>query len=202
MIRRASLLALALALLAAFCMPSVSDAAKSERRRAKERPAKTEAAPEPKAEEAPPARAVADNAVRPGDNVVVPDNAIGPLGAIHESDIRPGVVVTGKPVPVAPTPSEGPSFLWAAVKMVFALGVVLAILLGISHYMKKYMDRFGAGAAAPGRVIAVTDARHLAPKTQVMVVEALGNRYLIGVTPTQVTLIDKVPGATSPAKAE
>jgi flagellar biogenesis protein FliO len=30
-----------------------------------------------------------------------------------------------------------------------------------------------------------------------MVVEALGNRYLIGVTQTQVTLIDKVPAGRS-----
>jgi flagellar biogenesis protein FliO len=101
--------------------------------------------------------------------------------------------------PASAAGTEAPSFLWATVKMVFALGLVLAILLGISHGMKKYMERFGHGAAAPGRAIAVTEAKHLAPKTQVMVVEALGTRYLIGVTPTQVTLLDKVP-AGEPAK--
>ena len=138
----------------------------------------------------------ADNIAYPvTDNVAhhVADNAVGPHGVIHETDIT-GTVVTGRPVSQPPPPAEGPSFFWASVKMVFALGLVLVILLGISHFMKKYMERFGAGVAAPGRAITVTETRHVAPKTQVMVIEALGARYLIGVTPTQVTLIDKMPG--------
>lgn len=87
---------------------------------------------------------------------------------------------------------EAPSFLWAAVKMVFALGLVLGLLLGLSHVMKKYMDRF-SGQGAAGRAMVVSDARRIGPKAQVLVLEALGSRYLLSVTPTQVSLLDKIP---------
>jgi flagellar biosynthetic protein FliO len=189
--------ALLLALLASLALAPPASAAKGDRKQGKARAAKAaEAAPEP----AKPAEAAPEPAKPASDNAVVPvaDNAVGPQGVVHETDIT-STVVLGRPVAQAPPP-ESPSFFWAAVKMVIALGLVLAILLGISHLMKKYMERFGSGAAAPGRAITVTEARHVAPKTQVMVVEALGNRYLIGVTPTQVTLIDKVPGASPEGK--
>jgi flagellar biogenesis protein FliO len=194
-IRRAVVaIAIVVALLATLFLAPAAEA-RPDRKRGK---ARVEKQAEPRAE-------AAGEEAKPADNVVDPKGAI-PLdnaapaadnaaasGAIHESDV-PAAVATGRPLPQPPAaPAEGPSFFWAAVKMVIALGLVLAMLLGISHLMKKYMDRFGAGGTAPGRAIAVTEARHVAPKTQVMVVEALGNRYLIGVTPSQVTLIDKVP---------
>lgn len=196
MIRRAVVsLGLVAALVATLALAPAAEA-RPERKRGK---ARVEKQAEPPAESAKDAAKPVDNVVEPKpaitfDNGAVPatDNALA-AGAIHESEI-PAAVATGKPLAQPPAaPTEGPSFAWAAVKMVIALGLVLAMLLGVSHLMKKYMDRFGAGGQAPGRAIAVTEARHVAPKTQVMVIEALGNRYLIGVTPSQVTLIDKVP---------
>lgn len=195
MIRRAVVsLGLVAALVATLALAPAAEA-RPERKRGK---ARVEKQAEPPAESAKGASTPADNVAEPKpalalDNAApVADNAVA-AGAIHESDV-PAAVATGKPLSQPPAaPPEGPSFAWAAVKMVVALGLVLAMLLGVSHLMKKYMDRFGAGGQAPGRAIAVTEARHVAPKTQVMVIEALGSRYLIGVTPSQVTLIDKVP---------
>jgi flagellar biosynthetic protein FliO len=198
-IRRAFVaIAIVVALLATLVLAPAAEA-RTDRKRGKARVEKqVEPGAETAKEEAKPVDNVAetrqalafDNAAPVADNAAV-------AGAIHESDI-PAAVATGRPLAQPPAPSEGPSFAWAAVKMVFALAIVLAMLLGVSHLMKKYMDRFGAGGGtAPGRAIAVTEARHVAPKTQVMVVEALGNRYLIGVTQTQVTLIDKVPAGRS-----
>ncbi len=200
MTRRAAIAATMLFALSASLAFAPCASAKTDRKHGKARAA----APVETAPAATPETAIAavDNVAAPADNVarLAADNAIGPQGVVHETDIT-STVVTGRPVSQAPVPSEGPSFFWAAVKMVIALGLVLAMLLGISHFMKKYMDRFGSGAAAPGRAITVTETRHVAPKTQVMVIEALGNRYLIGVTPTQVTLIDKVPASNLPGKA-
>ncbi|HEY3490030.1 MAG TPA: flagellar biosynthetic protein FliO [Candidatus Deferrimicrobiaceae bacterium] len=197
MIRRAFLAAF-LMMLAASLAAAPCASAKSEKRHGKARPAKASET-SPAAEPEPAPKIAFDNAAPAADNAarLAVDNAAGASAPIRESDVS-ATVVTGKPLAQPPAaPSEGPSFAWAAVKMVIALGIVLAMLLGISHFMKKYMDRFGAGAAAPGRAITVTEARSVAPKTQVMVIEALGSRYLVGVTPTQVTLIDKVPaGAT------
>lgn len=196
MIRRAVVsLGLVAALVATIALAPAAEA-RPERKRGK---ARVEKQAEPRTEPAKDEAKPADNVVVPpptpaSDNAALPaaDNALA-AGAIHESDVS-AAVATGKPLAQPPaTPSESPSFAWAAVKMVVALGLVLAMLLGVSHLMKKYMDRFGAGGQAPGRAIAVTEARHVAPKTQVMVIEALGSRYLIGVTPSQVTLIDKVP---------
>ncbi len=200
MIRRTAIsFALLLALLASLALAPCA-VAKSDRKHGKAHASKTdEAAPAATPETVKPA---ADNALASvSDNTArfAADNAVGPQGVVHETDIT-STVVTGRPLSQSPSPAEGPSFFWAAVKMVIALGLVLAMLLGISHFMKKYMDRFGSGAAAPGRAITVTETRHVAPKTQVMVIEALGARYLIGVTPTQVTLIDKVPASDLPGR--
>lgn len=198
---RAAVVAIAVALLASLALAPCASA-KPDRKARKERAAKeAKESPAPK-ETAAEAAPATDNAALPAaDNAALPsaDNA-ALAGPVHETDIT-STVVTGRPVAAAPEPSEGPSFFWAAVKMVLALGIVLAMLLGISHFMKKYMDRFGAGGSAPGRSIAVTEARHLAPKTQVMVVEALGSRYLLGVTPAGVTLLDKVPADRPEARS-
>ncbi|HEY5995545.1 MAG TPA: flagellar biosynthetic protein FliO [Candidatus Deferrimicrobiaceae bacterium] len=134
----------------------------------------------------------------PDDNVAEPrpvltfDNAAAAGEAIRESDI-PVAVAVGRPIAKPAAQSEGPSFAWPVVMVVIALGLVLAILLGISRLMKKRLDRFGAGETTPGRAIAVAETWQVAPRTRIVLIEVLGNRYLIGVTKSQVTLIDKLP---------
>lgn len=86
---------------------------------------------------------------------------------------------------------EGPSLLMATLKMLFGLSIVLGLLFGLSKLSRKYLARFASGAT-PGRSVSVVEARSIGPKIQVVVVEAYGARYLLGVTPGQVSVIDKV----------
>ena len=88
--------------------------------------------------------------------------------------------------------AEGPSLGWAALKMVLALALVLAILLLLSRYSKRYLERFTKGRDA-GRSVSIIEIRQTGPKTQVMVMEAFGAKYLLGVTPTEISVIDKIP---------
>lgn len=107
------------------------------------------------------------------------------------------VVATGIPLLLAAGPAvaagapEGPSFLWAAVKMLLSLALVLCILLAISHYSKKYMDRLSR-AGGGGTSLSVSEIRRVGPKTQVVVLEAFGAKYLLGLSPSGFSLIDKV----------
>ncbi|MBI5420126.1 MAG: FliO/MopB family protein [Deltaproteobacteria bacterium] len=112
------------------------------------------------------------------------------------------VVATGIPLLLAAGPAvaagapEGPSFLWAAVKMLLSLAVVLGILLAISHYSKKYMDRLSQAGGA-GRSLSVSEIRRIGPKAQIVVLEAFGARYLLGLSPAGFSLIDKVRDDTA-----
>lgn len=88
--------------------------------------------------------------------------------------------------------SEGPSLWLAALKMVLALGLVLAVLLALSHYSKRYLERFSKGRNS-GKSLSILEIRQMGPKTQVMVMEAFGAKYLLGVTPSEISVIDKIP---------
>lgn len=87
--------------------------------------------------------------------------------------------------------AEGPSLWWAALKMVMALALVLGILLALAHYSKRYLERFSKGRDS-GKSVSILEIRQTGPKTQVMVMEAFGAKYLLGVTPTKISVIDKI----------
>jgi len=88
--------------------------------------------------------------------------------------------------------AEGPSLWLAALKMVLALALILAILFALSHYSKRYLERFSK-ARNSGKSVSILEIRQTGPKTQVMVMEAFGAKYLLGVTPTNISVIDKIP---------
>ncbi|MGZ8459910.1 MAG: flagellar biosynthetic protein FliO [Candidatus Deferrimicrobiaceae bacterium] len=92
--------------------------------------------------------------------------------------------------------AEGPSLGWAALKMLLALALVLAILLALSRYSKRYLERFSKGRNT-GKSVSIIEIRQTGPKTQVMVMEAFGAKYLLGVTPTKISVIDKIPSEGS-----
>ncbi len=104
----------------------------------------------------------------------------------------PAALAAASPAAAAAVP-EGPSLLWAAVKMVVSLALVLAILLLLSRYSKKYLERFTGRSGGEGKALAVTEIRPTGLKTQVVVLEAFGARYLLGVTPSSISVIDKIP---------
>ena len=98
--------------------------------------------------------------------------------------------------PAGAAAAEGPSLGWAALKMLLALALVLAILLALSRYSKRYLERFSKGRNT-GKSVSIIEIRQTGPKTQVMVMEAFGAKYLLGVTPTKISVIDKIPSEGS-----
>lgn len=86
----------------------------------------------------------------------------------------------------------GPSLGWAALKMAISLAIVLGILLLVSRYAKRYMDRF-YGTARPGRSVSIVEIQRLGPKTRILALDAYGAKYLLGVSPAGISLIDKIP---------
>lgn len=93
----------------------------------------------------------------------------------------------------------GPSLAWAAVKMAISLAIVLGILLLVSRYAKRYTDRF-YGTARPGRSVSIAEIQRLGPKTRILALHAYGAKYLLGVSPAGISLIDKIPAETEPGE--
>ncbi len=89
-------------------------------------------------------------------------------------------------------PPEAPSFAWAAVKMVFSLALVLGILLVASRWAKKYLEGFSRPGTAGDKTLGVAEVRRLGPKTQVVVLTAFGAKYLLGLSPGGISVIDKI----------
>ncbi len=107
-------------------------------------------------------------------------------------------LVTASPAHAAA--GDGPSLWLAALKMVLALALVLGILLALSHYSKRYLERFSGGRST-GKSVSIVEVRQTGPKTQVMVLEAFGAKYLLGVTPTEISVIDKIPSGGTAGEA-
>lgn len=96
--------------------------------------------------------------------------------------------------------SGAPSFFWASVRMLLSLGIVLGVLLLVSRYSRKFLTRVAGSGNGAGSV-AVREARRIGPKAQLVVVEAFGRTYLLGLSPSGVSVIDTLP-AGRPEEAE
>lgn len=88
--------------------------------------------------------------------------------------------------------APAPSFAWAAVKMVLSLALVLGILLVVSHWAKKYLEGFSRPGTAGDKTLGVAEIRRLGPKNQVVVLTAFGAKYLLGLSPGGISVIDKI----------
>jgi len=80
--------------------------------------------------------------------------------------------------------------LWATVKMILALGAVLALLWGLLRLCK----RIPWGGAVPGADagIRVLTSKAIAPQKYVSLVEVGGEILALGVTSQQITFLTKV----------
>jgi flagellar biogenesis protein FliO len=87
---------------------------------------------------------------------------------------------------------EAPSFAWAAVKMILSLALVLGVLLVVSRYAKRYLEGYSRRRMDEGKDFYVAEGLRLGPKTQVVVLAAFGRKYLLGLTPGGISVIDKV----------
>jgi len=80
------------------------------------------------------------------------------------------------------------SFFWSFFKMLAALAVVIAMMIGAMYFIKKYFYQSPA-AAGESALIHVISSCHLGPKNSILLVEVLGQAMLLGVTDHQMSIL-------------
>ncbi|MBF0526070.1 MAG: flagellar biosynthetic protein FliO [Deltaproteobacteria bacterium] len=86
---------------------------------------------------------------------------------------------------------NGPSLAGASLQMISALAIVLAIMLVILHFIKKYRGR-GGTLAAGDRIIKVMGKFYIDPKKYILVVDIMGERLVLAVSDTNVSFLTKL----------
>lgn len=78
------------------------------------------------------------------------------------------------------------NYTWEIFKIFMGLGVVIALVYILSHFMRNSRRYFGA----QGSMIRVIDKSYLTQHTQVFIVQVGDKYYLLGLTDEQVTVLD------------
>jgi len=83
---------------------------------------------------------------------------------------------------------ESFSFAWSFFKMLAALAVVIALMIGAMLIVKKYFYQ-SPGISAANSMIDIIATRHLGPKSSFMLIEVLGQPLLVGISPQGMSLL-------------
>jgi flagellar protein FliO/FliZ len=83
------------------------------------------------------------------------------------------------------------SFIWSFFKMLIALAVVIAMMIGAAFVLKKYFYR-SPETMNGNQTIQVISTRYLDPKNSILLVDVLGQVMLLGVSTNQITLLGTV----------
>lgn len=102
-------------------------------------------------------------------------------------------------LPVKPDAGEGqsllmkdpPGFTGSVIKMVTALGIVLSLLFAVVYLVKKYLGK-KIGLAGQEQKIRVVTSTYLGPKKSIALVEVAGEKIVVGVTATHISMLTKV----------
>lgn len=78
----------------------------------------------------------------------------------------------------------------AAVRGVFAVAVVLALILGLAWLVRRGVLPFGPSAR--GQAVAIESAVALGDRRSLVIVTVEGRRLLLGLTPAQVSLVTEL----------
>jgi flagellar protein FliO/FliZ len=82
------------------------------------------------------------------------------------------------------------NFISTGLKTAAMLFIVLGFLVLVLYLMKKFMT-FRRGTDGD-LLIRVLSSRHLSPKERIEVIEILGEKIVIGVTPGQISFLTKL----------
>ena len=86
---------------------------------------------------------------------------------------------------------EPPGFTGSVIKMVTALGIVLSLLFAIVYLAKKYLGN-RIGLTGQDQKIRVVTSTYLGPKKSIALVEVAGEKIVVGVTATHISMLTKV----------
>lgn len=124
----------------------------------------------------PPAEAVIAKPV-----VVLPSPAVTPTPRVSD-------------VPVRVTGQAGPDLLFSSLKMLAALALVLAIMVGCFYIFKKTLGH-KLGLSGKNRLIRVISTVYIGPKKSITLVEVAGETLVLGISGDQMTLLSKMAPA-------
>jgi flagellar biosynthetic protein FliO len=83
------------------------------------------------------------------------------------------------------------SFFWSFFKMLAALALVIALMIGAMVVLKKFF--FQSPAALGGNsMIHVISYCHLGPKSSILLIEVLGKAILLGVSDHQMSMLTTI----------
>jgi len=83
-----------------------------------------------------------------------------------------------------------PDLTTAAIKMLFSLAVVLAIVWGLHRITGKKLPMAGGGGR--GNLIQVLDSHHLGMKKNITMVQVPGSVLVLGITTDKVNLLTQI----------
>jgi flagellar biosynthetic protein FliO len=113
----------------------------------------------------------------------------------------PASTVTGgeaaKPLLPEGIGTAAPDLLLSSLKMVAALAVVLALMLGCFYVFKKTLGP-KMGFTGKDRLIRVLSSAYLGPKKSIALVEVSGETLVLGIAGEQITLLSKMVSAEDP----
>lgn len=83
------------------------------------------------------------------------------------------------------------SFFWSFVKMLSALALVIALMIGAMVIIKKYF--YQSPAVSNGSaLINIVSTRHLGPKSSLILLEVLGQVLLVGHSNQELSLLTTI----------
>jgi len=86
---------------------------------------------------------------------------------------------------------ESISFFWSFFKMLVALAIVIALMIGAMYLLKKYF--YQPSAAIHGNaMIRIISTYHLNPKNSILLVDVLGQVMLLGVSNHQMSILGTI----------
>lgn len=83
-----------------------------------------------------------------------------------------------------------PELINTGLKTIAMLFIVLGVLVLVLYIMKKFMSPKGNGKG--NLIIKVVSSLHLSPKERVEVLEISGERFVVGITPSNITFLTKL----------
>jgi hypothetical protein len=131
------------------------------------------------------------------------DRGLPGAAALRPQGVPPSPPALGAPLPSAPLGDDGPSLLGALARLVGAVIVLAALMaacvLGYRALVRRAGARSGVLAWATGwaddtgaDAVRVASRRYLGGRESVAVIHAGSERFLVGITATQVSLLARL----------
>jgi len=135
---------------------------------------------------------VEDASLSQDSDLPVSDKGVG--NDTNMTDLIKEASLPGKQETVEAKPAllnDSPGLTGSIIKMVTGLGIVLSLLFGVLYLAKKFLGK-KMGLAGQEQKIKVVTSTYLGPKKSIALVEVAGEKIVVGVTATHITMLTKI----------